>query len=66
MFKDLDKRIKKLSTFDIMLARFSAVAFGILLVKIFPQLLKLDYWVWIVLVLALGLKPLWSVWLKKP
>jgi hypothetical protein len=65
MFKDLNERMKKLSVVDAGLVKLSAAVFGVLVVKVFPGLINIDYWVLIVLVIALGLKPLYVVWVKK-
>ncbi len=65
MFMRWNERIRKLTVVDISLIKFSAMFFGVIVVKIFPALLKVNYSVLIALVLVCGLKPLHSFWFKK-
>ncbi len=65
MFKSLDEKVKKLNTLDMSLVKLSAMVFGILFVKVFPEILSLDYWVLVLLILLLGAKPLFVTWFKK-
>lgn len=64
-WKNMDAKVKKMTVMDIGLVKFSAFFFAIIIVKLFPQLLKIDYVVLIVLVLACGIKPLYKFWVKK-
>lgn len=65
MFAKLDERLKKLNVLDIGLVKWSAFFFAIIIVKLFPQLLKVDYAVLIVLTFACGARPLYRFWFKK-
>lgn len=65
MFKDWNEKIKKMTVIDIGLVKWSAFFFAIIIVKIFPQLLNIDYWVLIILVLACGMRPLYKFWFAK-
>lgn len=65
MFKSLDEKVKKLNTLDMSLVKLSAMVFGILFAKFFPEVLSLDYWVLVLLILLLGAKPLFVTWFKK-
>ena len=65
MFENWNERIKKMTVMDIGLVKFAAFFFAIIIVKLFPQLLKINYAVLIVLVLACGAKPLYKFWIKK-
>lgn len=65
MFARLEEKIKKLTVMDMSLVKLSAMFFGILVAKIFPTLLNLSYPALIILVLACGIKPFYSVWIKK-
>lgn len=57
--------LKKMTVMDIGLVKMSVFFFAIIIVKFFPQLLKINYAVLIVLVLACGIKPLYKFWVKK-
>jgi hypothetical protein len=50
---------------DISLVKLSAFCFAIIIVKLFPALLNISYPVLIVLVLALGARPLYKTWFEK-
>lgn len=65
MCEKLNERIKHLTVVDVGLTKLAAMVFGIIIVKLFPQLLDLSYVVLIVIVLILGAKPLYVFWFKK-
>lgn len=65
MFGKLNERIKHLTVVDIGLTKMAAMVFGIIIAKLFPQLLNLSYVALIVIVLILGAKPLYTFWSKK-
>ena len=65
MFEKLNERVKKLTVMDIGLIKW-AVLFGtIIIVKLFPQILEIDYLVLIIIVLACSAKPFYRFWIKK-
>lgn len=64
MFDKMSKRVKGLTVIDIGLTKFSVFFATIIIVKIFPQLLRISYPVLIVLVLLVGIKPLYDFWKK--
>jgi hypothetical protein len=61
----LNEKIKKMTVLDISLVKLSAFCFAIIMVKLFPALLNISYPVLIVLVLALGMRPLYKTWFLK-
>lgn len=61
----LNERIKRLTVVDMSLVKLSAFFFGIIIVKLFPALLNIRYLVLLILVIACGAKPFYSVWFKK-
>ncbi|MFA5115534.1 MAG: hypothetical protein WC469_05690 [Candidatus Omnitrophota bacterium] len=65
MCAKLDERLKKLNVLDIGLVKWSVFFFAIIIVKLFPQLLKLNYLILIVLILACGARPFYRFWFKK-
>ncbi|MCX5751977.1 MAG: hypothetical protein NT099_10035 [Candidatus Saganbacteria bacterium] len=65
MFNYLNERIKKLSVVDMGLIKLAAMTFGILLVKILPQLISVRYRFLILLMVLFALKPVYVVWFKK-
>jgi len=65
MIDNLNRRLTKLNVFDIAQVKWACVVFGIIITKLFPQLLQIDYIVLIVLMLALCLCPTYKFWFKK-
>ena len=65
MFENWNERIKRMTVMDIGLVKFTAFFFAIITVKFFPQLLKINYAILIVLVIASGARPLYKFWIKK-
>ena len=64
-WKNMDEKVKKMTVMDIGLVKMSVFFFTIIIIKFFPQLLRINYAVLIVLVLACGIKPLFKFWIKK-
>lgn len=65
MFEKMNERVKKLTIVDIKLIKWATLFATIIIVKLFPQLLKIDYWVLIVLLLVCSAKPFYKFWIKK-
>ena len=65
MFEKMNQRIKNLTVVDIGLVKWSVLLATIIIVKIFPQLLNIDYWVLAVLLVACAIKPVYKCWFKK-
>ena len=65
IWKKMNERMKNMTIMDIGLVKWSSFFFAIIIVKLFPQLLQINYVVLIVLVLVCGIKPLYKFWIKK-
>ena len=65
LWKNMDEKVKKMTTIDIGLVKMSVFFFTIIIAKLFPQLLKINYAILIGFVLACGIKPLYKFWIKK-
>ena len=65
MFEKMNERSRKLTVVDIGLVKWSVFFFAIIIVKLFPQLLRINYLVLIVLMLACSIVPLYKFWIKK-
>lgn len=64
-WKNMDEKVKKMTVMDIGLVKWSVFFFTIIIVKLFPQLLKINYAVLIILVLVCSARPLYKFWIKK-
>jgi len=65
LWEKMNERMKNMTVMDVGLVKWSVFFFTIIIIKLFPQLLKINYVVLIVLVLACGIKPLYKFWIKK-
>lgn len=65
MFEKMNERVKKVTVFDVGFVKLSVFFFTIIVVKAFPQLVRINYSILIILVIACALKPLYTVWVKK-
>ncbi|MBP7056778.1 MAG: hypothetical protein KBB52_07990 [Candidatus Omnitrophica bacterium] len=65
MFDKMNDRIKRMTVIDIGLVKWSVFFFAIIIVKLFPGLLKIDYPILIFIVLLLGARPLYKFWISK-
>ena len=65
LWKNMDEKTKKMTVMDIGLIKMSVFFFTIIIVKLFPQLLNINYTILIVFVLVCGIKPLYKFWMKK-
>ena len=65
MLEKLNKRIRKLTVIDIGLTKWSVLFAAIILVKIFPQILRIHYSVLIILLILCSVKPVYDFFFKK-
>lgn len=65
MIKYLNERIKTLTVVDIALVKWSVLFATIIIVKLFPQLLNINYVVLAILMIACMTRPLYKIWIKK-
>jgi hypothetical protein len=65
MLEGLNKKMKKLTVIDIGLTKWSVLFGTIILVKIFPQVLRIHYPILIILLVLCSVKPVYDFWFKK-
>jgi len=65
MFEKWNARVRNLNFTDIKLIKWAVFFATIAIVKFFPQLLRIDYWVLIALVIISSARPYYRFWLKK-
>jgi hypothetical protein len=65
MFGKLNERVKTLTLTDIGLIKWGVLFATIIIVKLFPQILKINFTVLIILMLACAAKPFYKFWIKK-
>ena len=65
MLENLSRRVKKLTLIDIGLTKWSVLFATIIIIKIFPHILRLGYPTLIILFLLCSIKPIYDFWFKK-
>ncbi len=65
MIKYLNERVKALTAWDIALIKWSVVFATIILVKLLPKLLSINYVVLVILMIACMARPIYKIWIKK-
>lgn len=65
MFAWLNERIKKLSVFDISCVKLSVFFATIIIVKLFPRLMGINYVALIILTAICAARPLCTIWIKR-
>jgi len=65
MFKKLNKRAENLTLMDVKLIQLATFFIAIIIVKLIPEVSKINYLVLTLLVLACLAKPFYSFWVKK-
>lgn len=65
MFKRIEEGVRRLDVLDVGLIKWSVFFMTILIVKIFPQLLKISYPVLTVLAVVCAARPLYKFLVKK-
>lgn len=65
MLENLNERVKKLTVLDIGLTKWAVLFATIIIVKFFPQLLKINFTVLFILVIVCSAKPFYKLWIKK-
>ncbi|MBU0533192.1 MAG: hypothetical protein KJ887_00125 [Candidatus Omnitrophica bacterium] len=65
LIDNMNKRVKKLNVFDFKLAQWTAMFFALIIVKFFPQIMKINIWWFVALGILSAIKPFYVFWIKK-
>ena len=65
MFEELNERAHRLSAIDIGLVKWCMLVIGIVIAKIFPELLQISYTKLIAIAIILAIKPVYVFWHEK-
>lgn len=63
--ENMSKRAKKFSIIDIKLAQWAAMFVVLIVVKLIPQIMDINIWWFVVLLVICAIKPLYVFWIKK-
>lgn len=64
-WKNMNERIKKMTVIDIGLVKWAVFFATIIIVKFFPQLLKINFTVLLILMIACSVRPFYKFWIKR-
>jgi len=65
ILKIMNERVKKLSIIDLKLAQGGAMFLVIILVKLIPEIMNINIWWFVTLLVICVIKPLYVCWIKK-
>ena len=57
LYENLDQRAKRLGIMDTKLAQGAAIFFGLIIVKLVPEVLNVSVWLFVALAVACAIKP---------
>ena len=61
----IKSKVKQLDWIDIGLIKWSCIAFGILIAMLFPEILDINIWLIVAIIVVLTLRPTYRVYIKK-
>ena len=62
--ESINQRVKKLSLFDIQLIKLANIFFAFFLVKLIPEILKVNTAWFVILCILCSIKPIYVAWIK--
>ena len=65
MFKKMNERVKRLTVMDIGLIKGAVFFATIIIIKLFPQILRVNLVILIILLIACAVRPFYSFWIRK-
>ncbi len=65
LWEEMNRRIKKFGIIDEKLAQAAAIFFALIIVKLFPQIMDISIWWFVVLLIVCAIKPLYVFYIKK-
>jgi len=65
LLEKMDQRIKKFGIIDEKLAQAAAIFFALIIVKLRPQIMDINIWWFVVLLIVCAVKPLYVFYIKK-
>ncbi len=60
-----NRKVKKFTIFDVKLAQGAAMAFVLIIVKFFPQIMSLSIWWFVAFAVVCALRPAYAMWAKE-
>ncbi len=63
--ENMNDRVKKLSIFDMKLVQISAMLVILIIVKLVPQIMSINIWWFVILLILCAIRPLYIFYVKK-
>ncbi len=60
-----NRKVKKFTIFDVKLIQGAAMAFALIIVKFFPQIMSLSVWWFVAFAVVCALRPAYAIWVKE-
>ncbi len=60
-----NRKVKKFTIFDVKLVQGAAMAFALIIVKLFPQIMSLSIWWFVAFAVVCALRPVYAMWFKE-
>ena len=64
-FEDMDQRVKRFGIVDVKLAQGAAMFFALIIAKLIPQIMNINIWWFIALLVLCAAKPFYVFWFTK-
>ena len=65
IIQDMNERVRKLNIFDIKLVQGCAMFVVLIIVKLIPQIMTINIWWFVVLLVICAIRPLYVFYIKK-
>ena len=60
-----NRKVRKFTIFDVKLVQGAAMAFALIIVKLFPRIMTLSIWWFVALLVVCTARPCYVIWIKK-
>ena len=62
LFEEMNRRVKKFDIVDVKLAQSCAFFFALVIVKLIPDIMDINIWFFVVLLILCAIKPVYVFW----
>jgi len=63
--EDMTRRVRRFDIIDVKLAQGAAMFFALIIAKLIPQIMSINVWWFVALLVICAVKPFYMFWLKK-
>jgi hypothetical protein len=63
--EDMDKRVRRFGIIDVKLAQGAAMFFVLVIAKLIPQIMSINIWWFVALLVLCAIKPFYVFWIRK-